>query len=524
MKLDAGIMELIKGLRKDATTSGITTGTGLNFYYLEPQAKNIYPVFYPLLASIPRKNPTFNGQKIGGLGINWKAVISIDSGGYPAVSEGNRNAFMNFQEKDFYAPYKFLGKDVEVSFQAQDTGLGFEDNIALAQLGQLNALLNGEERMILFGNSGSPAVGGAYGYTLGQTPTPVLAAVATTVGSNGVSTGIATGTTVAVFCVAVTPWGTYLATTTSLCLPFNRTNADGSSDIINGGTGVISAVSNTPTTSGTQSITAAVTPVAGAVAYAWYVNGIDTTLANAKFWYMTPYCKATISNLPAATNQAANAVNAGTGKGLSTDNSYNNLDFDGMMTYAFSWSTAAQPSYWFDAQGAGFTSNGDGTIKELEDVMNWAWLNYKLTFDKIYVGGALISAISKAIITSGSGASAAQRIIFDRDADGSLKGGTKLVEYRSKFSNTGAPKAIPVLTHPWMPDGTLFFHLQNNPYPAAGASIPAVWQVMSLEDHFSIKWPYRKLQHELGTYCFETLQSYVPFGSAVLTGFANKVN
>jgi hypothetical protein len=196
-----------------------------------------------------------------------------------------------------------------------------------------------------------------------------------------------------------------------------------------------------------------------------------------------------------------------------------------MMTWAFSWSNASpQPSYWKDFAGAGFTSLGDGTIAEIEAVLDWAWINYKITFDKIYVGGALIRSISQAIMTTGSGASAAQRIIFDRDADGSLKGGTKLVEYRSKYSNSGAPKALPVLTHPWMPDGTVFFHLINNPYPAAGASIPAVWQVMSLEDHFSIKWPYRKLQHELGTYCFETLQNYIPFGAAVLTGLANKVN
>jgi hypothetical protein len=196
-----------------------------------------------------------------------------------------------------------------------------------------------------------------------------------------------------------------------------------------------------------------------------------------------------------------------------------------MMTWGFSWSSNSSiPSYWKELGGKGFTSNGDGTIAEFEAVFDWAWLNYKLTFDKIYVGGALISAISKAIMTTGSGVSAAQRIIFDRDGDGALRGGTKLVEYRSKYSNSGAPKAIPVLTHPWMPDGTLFFHLQSNPYPAAGATIPGVWQIMSLEDHFSIKWPYRKLQHELGTYCFETLQCYIPFGVAVITGAANKVN
>src|ERR1039458_521929 len=226
-------MQLIKELRKDATTAGISSATGLNFYYLEPQAKNIYPVFYPLLASIPRKNPTFNGQKTGGTGANWKAIVGIDQGGYPAVSEGNRSSFMEFQQKDYYAPYKFLGKDVEVSFQAQQMGLDFDDNIALAQLGQLNALLNGEERMILFGNSGTPAVGGNYGFTLGTPATPTVTTVATATGSNGVATGITTGTTVNVACVALTSWGVYLASPTSVKLPFLRQNADGSTDQIN---------------------------------------------------------------------------------------------------------------------------------------------------------------------------------------------------------------------------------------------------------------------------------------------------
>jgi hypothetical protein len=526
MNLDASVLQLIKELRKDATTTGISTMTGLNFYYLEPQAKNIYPVFYPLLASIPRRNPMFNGMKIGGLGINWKAVTAIDVGGYPGVSEGNRNAFINFQEKDFYAPYKFLGKDVEVSFQAQDTGLGFDDNIAIAQLGQLNALLNDEERMLLYGNSGPNTSGGTYGYALGVTPTPTAVAIATTTGSNGNSTGIAPGP-VTVFCVALTPWGTRMQTSIGVRLPYVRTNADGSTDIINGGSGQISAASATATaTAPLGSVQVGVAAVQGAVGYAWYVssNAAPTT-ANANYWFTTSAPTAIISNLPPGTNQLANATDPTTSKGLSTDNSYNNLDFDGMMTWGFNWaSNPSTPSYWKDFGGKGFTSNGDGTIAEFEAVLDWAWLTYKLTFDKIYVGGALINAVSKAIITSGSGASAAQRIIFDRDADGTLKGGTKLVEYRSKYSNAGAPKILPVLTHPWQPDGTVFFHLQNNPYPAAGNTIPGVFQMMSLEDHFSIKWPYRKLQHELGTYCFETLQCYIPFGIAVLTGLANKVN
>ena len=286
-----------------------------------------------------------------------------------------------------------------------------------------------------------------------------------------------------------------------------------------------SAINQSAATSpGNLTIKASVNAIPGAVAYAWFVNGTSSLIGGFKFWYVTPYPTALISNLPAAANQALNASDPVTALDLSVDHSYNNIDFDGMTTIGFNSVGAAQPSYWKDFNGAGFTSNGDGTIKEFEDVLDYFWQTYKLTFDAIYVGGSLISAVSKAVITTGGGASAAQRIIFDTSGDGTLKAGTKLVAYYSKYSNTGAPKAIPVLTHPWMPDGTVFFHLKNNPYPAAGGTIPSVWQVMSLEDHFSIRWPYRKLQHELGTYCFELLQCYLPFGIANLTGLANKVN
>jgi hypothetical protein len=70
----------------------------------------------------------------------------------------------------------------------------------------------------------------------------------------------------------------------------------------------------------------------------------------------------------------------------------------------------------------------------------------------------------------------------------------------------------------------VLFDLVVNPYPAAGGDIPAVRRIVSLEDHFSIKWPYRKLQHELGVYCFETLEHYIPFGMGLYSGFSNTVN
>lgn len=514
-------LALIKGLRKDTQTTGISSATGLNFYYLEPQAKNIYPVFYPLLASTPRTNPMFNGMKVGGTAVNWKSIVGIDAGGYPSISEGNRNSFMNIKERNQSSAFKFLGKDTQVSFQAQQMGLGFDDNIALAQLALLNALLNDEERLILYGNSGPGNLGGDNGYALGVTNTPVLSQV-----TDSTPNQIGASAQNYVYAVALTPWGVQMASTTGVQLPYIRTNADSSTDTINGGTGTISAVSNSVVTDATHTSIKVVTPpTVGAVGYAYYLSqNASPTTANA-FFSKTGLSTDVLTSY-VNTNQAANAQSgtvAGAAGNLTADHSYNNLDFDGLLTWTFNFGTATQPSYVKDLAGAGFTANGDGTIKEFEDVIDYMWKNYKISIDKIYVGGSLIDSVSKAVLTASGGANASQRLMFTMDEGGRIVGGTKVVQYRSKFSNSGTAKVVDVVTHPWLPDGVVYFDLINNPYPAAGNAIPSVRRIVSLEDHFSIKWPYRKLQHEMGVYCFETMEHYIPFGTAVLTSVANKV-
>lgn len=510
------MMDLVKALRKDATTTGITTGTGLNFYYLEEQAKAIYPVFYPLLASIPRVNAALFGQQVGGTAVNWKAITGIDVAvngvpGYPAISEGNRNAFMAFREKDYSASYKYVGKDGNVTFQAQQTGMGFEDNLGMTQVSLLNALLNDEERMILYGNSGSSG----NGFQLGTTSTPTT----TLVGTGGT---IVTGKNCSVFCVALTAWGVFLASTTGVQLPFARTNSNGSVDVINGGTAALSAASNVVTTaSNTASLVCAVAASVGAVGYAWFVNSTDAsapTTANAYFSQVSSAPTVTITALPVTTNQKANAIS--TAGSLATDNSANALDADGLMTWGFNYANSSPSnSYVKDLNGANLTANGDGTIAEFETLLDFLWSNYKLSPDSIYLGGTLIDAVSKKITGAGT-SNAVTRLLFDKDEKGALIGGTFPIAYRSKYG-PGQKKVLNVITHPWLPNGVIYFDLINNPYPAAGNAIPAVRRIVTLEDHFSIKWPYRTLQHEVGTYCFYALQHYIPFGIGILTGVGN---
>ena len=155
-------------LRKDATTAGITTATGLVAYNLEPQAKTIYPVLYPFLASVPRVGPEVAGT--ANTGVHWKAITATGAGYYIGISEGNRNANNPISEKDYFAPFKYIGVNDQVTMQAQRAGQGFDDNLALAQITALNTLLNQEDQMLFFGNSGSSSNAGYNGFQLRDNP------------------------------------------------------------------------------------------------------------------------------------------------------------------------------------------------------------------------------------------------------------------------------------------------------------------------------------------------------------------
>ena len=512
-KLSSNTIALMNAFRKDnAATSGIQTATGLQFYYLEEVAKQTYPVFYPVLAETPRVFPMFNGMRVGGPGVNWKQVVEIDANGYPGISEGHRNKYTSIKTKDAYAPYAFIGKDASATFQAYAESLGLDDALKIAQFTNLNALLNGEERMILFGNPGTPDVGGYGGYVLGQCPQPV--------GASSSTAGTFTSGTYYCYCVALTPWGVSLASATGVAIPYDRVNADGSKDTINGGTSQISAASSSWSQTGSKAVDVSVTPVNGAVGYAWFIGKTDA--AHAFFAGITATCIATILAPGAGTNQ--NAADAG----LVADASYNLLDFPGALTYHFATYGSSRVAYLKDLTGSkgaltGFTSGGDGTIGEFEDVADYLWTNFKASIDKIWLGGSLIRSASKAILTSASGPGA-QRLIIDRDAKGEITGGQIVTEYHWKYSATAQKKIVPIAAHPWLPEGTVWFDITTNPYPAAGNAIPAVRRIITLEDHFSIKWPYRNLTHELGIYAFLTQQHYLPWCGAVLTGVANKVN
>ena len=149
-------LELVKAAQKtpdmELAKSFIQAGSatsGLTYYDLEAPAKILYPVITPLRNEIPRVT--------GGAGTqaNWRAITAINSSNAGAgVSEGNRGAVMAHTSVDYFAAYKGLGLDDNVTFEADLAAQGYDDVKARAVEGLLRGLMIAEEKMIIGGNTG----------------------------------------------------------------------------------------------------------------------------------------------------------------------------------------------------------------------------------------------------------------------------------------------------------------------------------------------------------------------------------
>lgn len=458
--------------------SGSAT-TGLTFYDLEIGAKFLYPVLTPLRNEIPR----VSGK--GGTQANWKAVTGINTSGIQiGVSGGNRGAVMAVSTADYAAAYKGIGIEDNVDFEAQYAGQGFQDIRALAAKVGLEALMLGEEMLILGGN-GTVA--------LGTTPTPSL--TASTTG------GTMTATTKSVICVALTLAG-YINASVVAGIPttITRTNADASTDTYGGGSAQKSAAATVATTGTTGSIGVTVTAVRNAVAYAWYWGAAGSEVLG----LITTVNAATLTTNAGAGTQAASAL-------PSTDNSTNNLVFDGLLTQAMK---AGSNAYYRSLDGATLTTDNAGGIVEIDVALKAFWDNYRLTPDTIWVSSDQALNISRKILASNT--NGAYRIVVNMD-QGMIAGGVMVATYLNRFSMAGA-NVLKVRIHPNMPAGMIFFNTSKLPYPVSG--VGNVAQIRTRQEYYQIEWPLRTRRYEYGVYADEVLQHYFPPAMGVIANVA----
>jgi hypothetical protein len=475
----------LAGLEKSTFQQPTSATSGLSFYDLEPGAKFLAPVLTPLRNETPR----VSGK--GGIQANWRAITGINTTGLRlGVSGGNRAGVQAVTTQDYFASYKGIGLETSVDFEAEYAGMGFDDVRAQAGLRGLQATMIGEEALILGGNSSLP---------LGVTPTPTLAASS----SNG---SLASGT-LSVICVALSLDGFLNGSVINgIQSQITRTNADGSSDVFGGGAAQKSNNATVAVTGPSGLVTASVTPVRGALGYAWFWGAAGSEVLGA----ITSINSVSIAASATGTQTAASLPAA--------DWSNNALVFDGLLTIALkagSGAYVAQQPSGPAGIGTPLTADGAGGVVEIDAALKAMWDTLRLSPDTIWVNSQEALNVSKKILAGG--ANSAQRFVFNTMQD-AIGGGVMVRTYLNRFSMSGG-STLAIRVHPNMPAGTILMTARSIPYPLSG--VGNVYQIRTRRDYYQIEWPLRTRRYEYGVYADEVLQHYFPPALAVISNVGN---
>jgi hypothetical protein len=514
--------DLIKAQTAEMIKAGLTTSIGYNFFDLRGPAYLLYPVNTPLRNSIARKGRVNDGY---GTAANWKATRNFGTQ-YVGVLEGQRNALGTPDENNYVANYKEVGIERGATFTSQFAGEGYTDNVADEHIRGMHELWLGEEGLILGGNPGTAT--GNNGFALGTANTPVATLLALTgniPSATNVSCRVVEMTMLANPQNTQYGYGVFPTVASGLTPSYVRTNYDGSTTTITGGIGAISAASNVVVTSaGHLQVQFTVTPKAGAVAWAWFVDIIDASspsAANAILSGITTVPSYTFNLAAPAGTQAGNAA------GLSTDNSFNTADFVGFLGYSANtgiwtnlyagtnqgYGTTTAPV----ANTAGLTAASNGRILEFELILQSIWTQFQAPVQTIWCSADAKKSASDTILASAGSIPTAFHFNYERDSQNNLIGGFTVSAYQSQFAmSVNGATAIPMRIHPMLPPGTFYFDVSDNPYPHS--RIPAVRELLVQRDYYSIEWPLVTRQWTFGTYTHEVLAHYVPWMTAVLTG------
>ena len=496
MSITQETVDLMKGaLSKsdDALAKTVSTATGIVAYDLQGPAKNLYPVNTPIRNLLPRTS--------GGVGTatNWKVIQSLTGSGFDAigwVAEGQRTGRMSYNAVNKASSYVTLGEEDQVTFEAINAGKTYEDVRATGTMRVLQKMMLKEENALLMGNRS---------LSLGTPATPTLSAAGA-----GATLGAATYSVVV---VALTGEG-FRGASLSGGIPTAQTitGADGQTYALNGGSSNKSAAATQAITLG-QTLSCSVTPVTGALSYAWYVG----TAGAEKLEAITTINSATFAAPLLGTGQTAASVAA-------TDKSANaSLGFDGLLTTAFlpgSGAYAKTLATGTAGTGTVLTSSGRGTINEIDVMLQTMWDAYQVSPTVIYVNSQELKNITNKAL-AGPGSSPLLQLFADpTQGYGNLMAGGVVGWYFNPFAMGGGIK-IPIKIHPSLPAGTLIGWCETLPMQYQSNNVPNVAEVKTRADYYQIDWPLRTRAQEFGVYAEETLAVYAPFAMGVITNIAN---
>jgi hypothetical protein len=472
----------MQDIQKEITTTS-PLSTSFAAFDLEAPAKMLTPRPTPLRNRIPRKKGVgtshrvkrilgYTGTGTGGVANLWPGVTESTTNSFGSLSL-ERGPQISYAADDLVLPYNSYSLSDSVSFDANFSGLGYQDLRQLSSTSTLYATMLMEERMMLFARGTASGYSGA----LAQVTSVVTASPVAATGQ----TALASGT----YYVAVT--------------------ADAGISANGFGESIASAIgSETVNTGDVLEIT--FPAVAGALGYNIYV-GTTTGLANLKYQgTVKGALKAVINGAGTTSLLANNFAFSTTGAAASratADTSAYATGYDGILP------TVLNPaiSGAINAVNSTFSTANPGV--EFQNVFATMYGNVKADPDLVLLNGNDRKQLSDAIK---SGSTANYRLTIQEPG----KDGVTYGSIVTGLQNEVTGKAVDLMVHPWLNQGiapVLSFTL-----PIPDTEVSDVWANFMVQDYMGIQWPVVQFSYDFSTYFRGTFFCTAPAWNGVVSG------
>ncbi len=457
---------------------------------LEAPAKLLTPRPTPLRNRIPRKKGVgtshrvkrilgYTGTGTGGQGQIWPGISESTqnnfAGGGSTPLELIRGPQISYTADDLILPYNSYSLSDQVSFDANFSGMGYEDLRQLSSTSTLYATMLMEERMMLM------ARGTASGYS-GTMAAPTFTLASPVAGAG--QTALANTTY-------------YVNVTTDAGISANGF-----------GESILGTEANTAVASGDVLTVTVTTPVVGALGYNIYV-GTSTGAANLTY-------QGTLKGTGTFTIQGATAQGlTGNNAAYSTTGAAASRATSNTSAYATGYDgilpTVLGPNTGFNnAINSTFSTANPGV--EFQTVFANLYQNVKADPDMVLMNGNDRKQLSDAIK---NGSTANYRLVINNPgADGTTYGSIV-----TGLQNEVTGKAVDIMVHPWLNSGVapvLSFTL-----PIPDTQVSDVWANFLVQDYMGIQWPVTQFTYDFSTYFRGTFFCTAPAWNGAVSGIVS---
>ena len=471
----------MQDIQKDISlTSPLSTSFAA--FDLEAPAKLLTPRPTPLRNRIPRKKGVgtshrvkritgYTGTGTGGQGNIWPGVTESTTTAFGSINY-ERGPKISYTADDLVLPYNSYSLSDSVSFDANFSGLGYQDLRQLSSTSTLYATMLMEERMMLMARGTASGYSGAL-----SAPTVTVTAPSATTGQ-----------------VALANNTYYIYVT-----------ADAGISGSGFGESIVPTVATQATTS--QVLKIVVSDVVGALGYNVYI-GTTTGTANAK--YQGTFKGNTAYVVGAGSATAGDTLVYSTASSIlasraNADTSAYATGYDGILP-----TVLGSNSGFINDINSTFSNTNPGA--EYQTVFAGLYQNVKADPDAILINGSDRKQLSDAIKGA---ANSNYRLQISQDETngvvyGSVVGG---------IVNEVTGKAVDLIVHPWLPQGVSPVLSWTLPIP--DTEVSDVWSNYLVQDYMGIQWPVTQFAYEFSTYFRGTFFCVAPAWNGVVSGIVS---